>query len=69
MWTTIEDTLCELGESPFWHPEERALYWLDIPGRAVLRTRGDIGSPSATSIDGPCPPSPAAWPRHAAAAW
>jgi sugar lactone lactonase YvrE len=47
MWTSIEDSLCELGESPFWHPEERSLYWLDIPGRAVLRTRGDIGSPAA----------------------
>ena len=47
MWTTLEDSLCELGESPFWHPHERALYWLDIPGRAVLRTRGEIGTPSA----------------------
>ena len=44
MWTTLDDSLCELGESPFWHPGERALYWLDIPGRAVLRTRGDIGA-------------------------
>lgn len=44
MWTTLDDSLCELGESPFWHPHERALYWVDIPGRAVLRTRGDIGS-------------------------
>ncbi len=47
MWTTLEDSLCELGESPFWHPAERALYWLDIPGRAVLRTRGEIGTPAA----------------------
>lgn len=43
MWTPLNDSLCALGESPFWHPDERALYWLDIPGRAVLRTRGDIG--------------------------
>jgi sugar lactone lactonase YvrE len=42
MWTTLPDSLCDLGESPFWHPQERALYWLDIPGRAVLRTRGPI---------------------------
>ncbi len=46
MWTTLEDSLSELGESPFWHPQERALYWLDIAGRAVLRTRGDMGSPT-----------------------
>lgn len=42
MWHTLDDSLCELGESPFWHPDERSLYWLDIPGRAVLRTRGEI---------------------------
>ncbi|MDM0015920.1 SMP-30/gluconolactonase/LRE family protein [Variovorax sp. J22P168] len=47
MWTTLDDSLCQLGESPFWHPEERSLYWLDIPGRALLRTRGAIdGSPT-----------------------
>ena len=44
MWTPLPDSQCELGESPFWHPDERALYWLDIPGRAVLRTRGDIAT-------------------------
>jgi sugar lactone lactonase YvrE len=42
MWTTLNDSLCQLGESPFWHPGEQSLYWLDIPGRTVLRTRGDI---------------------------
>lgn len=42
MWCTLDDSLSQLGESPFWHPQERALYWLDIPGRLVLRTRGDI---------------------------
>ena len=27
----------QLGESPFWHPDEAALYWCDIPGRALHR--------------------------------
>lgn len=27
----------ELGESPFWHPDEEALYWCDIPGRCLNR--------------------------------
>ncbi len=27
----------QLGESPFWHPDEGALYWCDIPGRALHR--------------------------------
>ena len=26
-----------LGESPFWHPDEQALYWVDIPGKALHR--------------------------------
>jgi sugar lactone lactonase YvrE len=26
-----------LGESPFWHPTERRLYWVDIPGRQLRR--------------------------------
>ncbi|MDA7418446.1 SMP-30/gluconolactonase/LRE family protein [Xenophilus arseniciresistens] len=44
MWTPLANSTCELGESPFWHPDEAALYWLDIPGRALLRTRGAIGA-------------------------
>lgn len=28
-----------LGESPLWHAEEQALYWVDIPGRELLRLR------------------------------
>lgn len=27
----------QLGESPFWHPAEQALYWCDIAGRALNR--------------------------------
>ena len=38
-WQTVVAQPDQLGESPFWHPQERALYWLDIPGRAVLRAR------------------------------
>ena len=26
-----------LGESPFWHPDEAALYWCDIPGKKLHR--------------------------------
>lgn len=46
MWQTLPDSVSNLGESPFWHPQERSLYWLDIPGRAVLRTRGDFPEPT-----------------------
>ena len=29
------------GESAFWSPEESAVWWLDLHGRALLRTRED----------------------------
>jgi len=35
----IPDSICALAESPVWHPEESALYWCDIDGRAILRYR------------------------------
>ena len=35
---------CEVGESPVWHAGERALYWTDIPGRALWRWSADAGS-------------------------
>ncbi|MDM0111531.1 SMP-30/gluconolactonase/LRE family protein [Variovorax sp. J22R133] len=56
MWQTLPSSASELGESPFWHPQERALYWLDIPGRAVLRTRGDIDRPAIERWDLPTEP-------------
>lgn len=27
-----------LGESPFWHPQEQRLYWIDIPARQLCRS-------------------------------
>ncbi len=37
-FTPLPDTPAALlGESPFWHPTEAALYWCDIPGRALHR--------------------------------
>jgi sugar lactone lactonase YvrE len=36
-WTTMVDQPDQLGESPFWHPDERRLYWVDIQGRQVRR--------------------------------
>ena len=32
-----------LGESPFWHPGERRLYWVDIPGRCLRRADPEGG--------------------------
>ncbi|MDD0813847.1 SMP-30/gluconolactonase/LRE family protein [Curvibacter sp. HBC28] len=36
-WQALGPERSQLGESPFWHPEEQRLYWVDIPGREVLR--------------------------------
>lgn len=36
-WEPLPAPPCGLGESPFWHPGEGALYWVDIPGRALHR--------------------------------
>lgn len=33
-----------LGESPFWHPRERALYWCDIPGHKLQRFEPSSGT-------------------------
>ena len=31
----LEGTESQLGESPFWHPTEKTLYWVDIPSCSV----------------------------------
>ena len=36
----------ELGESPFWHPDEAQLYWVDIAARQICRT-----SPPAARVE------------------
>lgn len=36
-WQTLTTTPNTLGESPFWHPTEQQLYWVDIAARLVCR--------------------------------
>ena len=36
-WQTVVNTPNQLGESPFWHPAEGRLYWLDIPAKQLHR--------------------------------
>jgi sugar lactone lactonase YvrE len=36
-WHKLGPDTYELGESPFWHPLEQRLYWVDIPGKKLLR--------------------------------
>jgi sugar lactone lactonase YvrE len=43
-WQAVTTQPCELGESPFWHPQEQRLYWVDIPGKQILRAQIDTGT-------------------------
>ena len=48
-----------LGESPFWHPGERALYYCDIPGRKLQRFEPASGALAHWDFDtepGSCAP-------------
>ena len=37
-WQTVSPVPQELGESPFWHPHEKMLYWVDIACKKIVRT-------------------------------
>jgi sugar lactone lactonase YvrE len=43
-WRTAVSQPDELGESPFWHPGERLLYWVDIQARQIRRTDPTVGA-------------------------
>jgi sugar lactone lactonase YvrE len=36
-WQTLTLQPDQLGESPFWHPQEQMLYWVDIPAKQIHR--------------------------------
>jgi sugar lactone lactonase YvrE len=42
-WCAVVDQPDQLGESPFWHPQDRMLYWVDITARQVRRLDPDGG--------------------------
>ena len=43
-WSRVVEAPFQLGESPFWHPDEQSLYWVDIPGCAILRANVFMGT-------------------------
>jgi len=43
-WQALPIPPCGLGESPFWHPHEQMLYWIDIPGRRIHRCNVYMGT-------------------------
>ncbi len=42
-WQALPTSRDELGESPFWHPDEQMLYWVDVPGRQLRRAHNGSG--------------------------
>lgn len=46
-WQAVTSHVCALGESPFWHPHEQMLYWVDISGKQILRTNTYMGTVDA----------------------
>lgn len=49
-WQPVAEHLCELGESPFWHPTEQTLYWVDIARCQVLRANTYMGTVQAWDL-------------------
>ncbi|ABM35447.1 SMP-30/gluconolactonase/LRE family protein [Polaromonas naphthalenivorans] len=42
-WQTAISQPSELGESPFWHPDEQRLYWVDITACQICRADAATG--------------------------
>jgi sugar lactone lactonase YvrE len=60
-WQALPVPPCKLGESPFWHPDEAALLWCDIPGRALHRWVAASGAHTQWDVEsepGCCAPLP-----------
>ncbi len=46
-WQIVTPPTYALGESPFWHPHEQMLYWVDISGKQILRANIYMGTVQA----------------------
>lgn len=47
----IADTYCHTGEGPLWHPDEGALYWVDIPDGELYRYEAPVDSTDDPAAD------------------
>ena len=47
VWQKLGPDCYALGESPFWHPQEHMLYWVDIAGKKLLRANVHRGTVQA----------------------
>ena len=51
-WQALTTQPDGLSESPFWHPHEQRLYWVDIPGRRLARVKVRPDTQAAIQTDG-----------------
>lgn len=52
-WRTVVAQPSELGESPFWHPDEQLLYWVDIAGKKIHRSNVFMGTVESWAMAAP----------------
>lgn len=52
-WQALTTQPDGLSESPFWHPHEQRLYWVDIPGRRLARVKVRPDTQAPIQMDGP----------------
>jgi len=53
IWQTLVAQPSELGESPFWHPDEQLLYWVDIAGKKIKRSNVFMGTVESWAMAAP----------------
>lgn len=59
-WTRLTEQHSILGESPFWHPDEERLYWVDILGFKIHRLHVATGVQESWEMpEEPCCIAPA----------
>lgn len=52
-WQALATEPCEVGESPFWHPDEQMLYWVDIPSKKIFRSNVFMGTVESWAMVAP----------------
>ena len=49
-FSTIDAPACALGEGPVWSDRDKALYWVDVVGKKILRFRPSSGTVDVREI-------------------
>ena len=52
-WSAVTTVPDGLSESPFWHPDEQLLYWVDIAGKKIHRSNVFMGTVESWAMAAP----------------